>query len=355
MPNPTRFLFIFGAGALLAFSAWWFWAPEPSPWAVDPDEVTLPPPGWRPAVHLHDVVRSLPADDDRAGLSAFTAAAGPSFAQAYVEDILAIGPADDPATAAGLRTFASHPSIAGSLTAVDTTSGDPDRLRAAEQIIEDAFRRLHAHFPDIDPPQLIWMHSGFNHAVYPTDSTLAVGLEWFLGPDHPIVSSLSPSAFPSYLRDRMDPERMAAEAVRGWLVVHFSKTLYQPETCADALLFWGKVLFLVDQILPTLPNPIWFDWSSEEWAWAEANERAVWLEMSQQDVLFNANAVAFSRWFTEGPFTRAAAIPQESPDRLGAYLGWRIVSDYAEQNVSLSLPELLRFDDSGQILSAYRK
>ena len=37
----------------------------------------------------------------------------------------------------------------------------------------------------------MWMNTGFNYAVYPTDEHLGVGLEWYLGADHPIVSTLA--------------------------------------------------------------------------------------------------------------------------------------------------------------------
>jgi hypothetical protein len=355
MPNPLQssrrlavFLLALTAGAV-ALLLWQ--RPAASPWAVDPDSVEL---AWRPATPLHRLVRELPPDDDARALAQFRAAVGTAFAADYTEDILAIGPADDPGTAAEVRTFATHESIAGSLAAIDTTSGTAAGLDAAEHTIEDAFRRFHAHFPTTDIPHLVFMHSGFNYAVYPTDSTLAVGLEWFLGPDHPIVESLAPSAFPAYLRARMMPNRLAAEAVRGWLLVHFSRQWYQPQNCADALLFWGKVLFVVDQILPDTPDPTWMDWTAEEWSWAAGHEREVWLEMSQQDVLFNTNPMEFSRWFNEGPFTRAAAIPQDSPDRLGAYIGYRIVSDYMNENKDLTLSGLMAMTDPMPFLQTYR-
>lgn len=356
MPNPPQSsrrlpLLLLALTAAVA-AAWFFWQrPAASPWAVDPDSVALT---WRPAAPLHRLVRELPPDDDARALATFRAAVGPSFAVDYTEDILAIGPADAPSTAAALRTFATHESIAGSLAAIDTTSGDPAFLAEAERTIERAFRRFHAHFPATGTPHLVFMHSGFNYAVYPNDSTLAVGLEWFLGPDHPIVETLAPSAFPAYLRARMIPDRLAAEAVRGWLLVHFSREWYQPRTCADALLFWGKVLFVVDQILPDTPDLTWLDWTAEEWAWAAGHERSVWLEMSQQDVLFDTNPMEFSRWFNEGPFTRAAAIPQDSPDRLGAYLGYRIVSAYMNEHKELTLSELMTMTDPMPFLQTYR-
>ena len=152
----------------------------------------------------------------------------------------------------------------------------------------------------------------------------------------------------------MSGERMNPEAIRGWLLVHFSEHWYQPATCADALLFWGKVNFVLDQILPDTPDALWMDWNESEWEWAKSHERAIWVELSQQDVLFETNPMEFMRWFNEGPFTRAAAIPQESPDRLGSFMGWRMVFDYMMEHPETSLSELMSMTDPMPFLKTYR-
>ena len=41
----------------------------------------------------------------------------------------------------------------------------------------------------------------------------------------------------------------------------------------------------------------------------------------------------------EGPFT--IGLPEESPDRLGQYLGWKIVHDYMSKK-DISLEELIK-------------
>lgn len=323
---------------------------EESPWSVDPDGVSMP--AVPPSAALHRLVAALPTDDAEA-LGQFREAAGP-FAAAYTEAILGLGPANAPATAAELRRFAAHESIAPSLGAIDSTSGAPDRLADAERELDRAFRRFHHHFPDAPVPRLYWIHSGFNYAVYPTDSALAIGLEWFLGPDHPIVESLAPSIFPAYMKARMHPDMMAADALRGWLLVHFSDPWYAPEQCADAVLFWGKVLFILNELLPETPDADWMDWTAESWAWAEAHEREIWLELSRQDQIYNAHPLEFIRWFNEGPFTRAANLPQDSPDRLGAWMGYRIVSAYMADHPEVSLAELMEMTDPLPFLKAYR-
>lgn len=276
------------------------------------------------------------------------------FGFAYTEDILRIGAGDDPATLAAFAEFLNHPDVAPIEAAIDTTSGTPGNLRWYEAELRAAFQRFHHWFPMEDLPRVVWMNSGFNYAVYPMPGYLGVGLEWFLGVDHPIVGTLAPHMFPQYMRDRMRPERVPATAFRGWLLVHFSQPWYRTERCADELLYWGKVMFILEQCMPEASRAVLFDWTEAEWAWAEAHERDIWMELQPQDALFESDRTKFGKWFTEGPFTRYGAIPQDSPDRLGAYMGWRMVSDFMAKNPDVDLAQLIQWTDINPVIKAYR-
>ena len=70
-------------------------------------------------------------------------------------------------------------------------------------------------------PDVVWMPSGFNFAVYPGPDWLAVGLDWFMGAEHPMHAELPPTKFPAYRLARMRPDRMASEAMIGWLLVTY--------------------------------------------------------------------------------------------------------------------------------------
>ena len=337
---------------LIAFSIVYWLSKDGNPWAVDPADVSLPEPFEAvDAVAPVAALRDVPIAPDEERWDALREAWG-AFAQLYIEDVLQLGPVDADTTFAALVRFAQHPDIAATFAAIDTTSGRATAA-AAEQL-ERSFRRFHHHFPEEPVPTVVWMNSAFNYAVFPTPDHLAVGLDWFLGRDHPIVGRLAPEVFPGYLRDRMDPEFLAADALRGWLLVHFAERYHRTQTCADELLFWGKVLFVMDQLAPELNDRLWMDWSADQMAWAVENERAVWLELQPQSILFERDFGRYNRWFVEGPFTRAADIPQNSPDRLGAWMGYRIVADYMADHPELSLRDLLETKDVTPVLKAYR-
>lgn len=326
----------------------YLWQSARNPWEVQPEEVA-----WTIEFSPLDAVTAIDglSATDQMRWESIRAAFGP-FATLYFEDILQIGPADSDTLLAAVAAFAQHPDIAATFAAIDTTSATA--IPAATRDLENAFRRFHAHFPAEPIPQVVWLNSAFNYAIYPTPEYLGIGLDWFLGADHPIVGQLAPAVFPNYLRTRMSPEFLVADALRGWLLVHFSQQYQRSEVCADELLFWGKILFIAAQLAPEVEERLWLDWTPEQWTWALENERAVWLEIQPQSVLFERDFGRYNRWFAEGPFTRAGNIPQSSPDRLGAWMGWQMVSDYMEKNKEVSLQDLLEMTDPTAVLKAYR-
>ncbi len=348
--SKTRRGLLFTAALVLIAVALYFMRIPSDPWGVDPDAVALD-------FEVIDAVTpvaallEVPLAPDAEAWDALREAWG-GFTVLYTEDLLQLGPASMDTTYAALVRFAQHPDIAATFAAIDTTSAAATDAAAAQ--LERSFKRFHAHFPADPVPALVWMNSAFNYAVYPTPEYLAVGLDWFLGADHPIVGKLAPEVFPGYLRARMDAEYLAADALRGWLLVHFAERYHRSETCADELLFWGKVLFVLDQLAPELADRVWMDWTTDQMNWAVENERAVWLELQPQSILFERDFGRYNRWFVEGPFTRAANIPQQSPDRLGAWMGYRIVADYMAANPELSLRDLLEIKDPTPVLKAYR-
>jgi len=276
------------------------------------------------------------------------------FLTDYCEDILKIGSSQSIETIDKLKDFVAHPDTRETLLAIDSTSGDTEFLKEVSLDLENGFKRLHVFMPDEIIPEVIWMNRGFNFAIYPRDEFVAVGLEWFLGPEHPILELLPPDRFPKYQQLRMHPDLMAADAMKGWMLVHFINRGYTGEKCIDDILYWGKVLWLLGKCMPEQFEHVLMDWTPEDLEWAKANETAIWLELQPANVLFETNRTVFHRWVTDGPFTKFGSIPQESPDRLGVWMGLRIVENFMEKNPETSAEQLFSETDYIPFLKSYR-
>ena len=304
------------------------------------------------ALDVRKVIDALPQSEKEAQAN-WTNAVG-AFGAFYSEDILRIGAANDPETIQKIKEFSVHPDVVPIESAIDSTSGSAQTLARNESQLSQALHRFHYFLPSESTPRITWMNSGFNFAIYPTSSHLGIGLEWFLGPENPLVQTLPPQMFPQYMRAKMEPERIPATAMRGWLLVHFSERFYDSSKCINELLYWGKIMFLLEKCLPQESRSNLLDWSADDLQWAEANEQSIWLELQPQDMLFNSNRMEFGRWFDEGPFTRIGGIPQEGPDRLGAWLGLRMVNDFMKENPEWSMVDLINLRDPLPIIKSYR-
>ncbi len=319
-------------------------------WSVNPDDVQL---GREFRVRkFYKDIQDLPPNDSVA-VDKLIRVYG-DFWVDYSEVILKIGAFNDTATVSELRRFLKHESTVETLAAIDTTSGSPDKISQVSKELENSFKRFHALMPSEPIPDIILMPSGFNNSVYPREDYLAVGLEMFIGHDHPILEKLPPDMFPLYRRMRMHPDLLSISAFRGWMLVNFQNRGYTGQMLADDILYWGKVLWLTKKCMPKMHEHLFLDWTPQDLEWAKANEYAIWIELQPSDVIFETNRTVYNRWLIEGPFTRAGSIPQESPDKLGIWMGWQIIEDYMKANPNTTIDELFDERDPSVFLRTYR-
>jgi uncharacterized protein YjaZ len=64
--------------------------------------------------------------------------------------------------------------------------------------------------------------------------------------------------------------------------------------------------------------------------------------------LFKTKSVTLASYLNDGPFT--AEVSQESPGRLGIWVGWRIVESYMRNNEHVTIQELMCEGDAQKIL-----
>ena len=319
-------------------------------WSVDPADVDL---GKEFRVRtFHQDIQDLP-ESDSAAVEKLIRVYGEFWAD-YSEDILKLGPFSDTSTVAELRSFLKHESTIETLSAIDTTSGSQQKIASVSIDLENSFKRFHSFMPYEPVPDIILMSSGFNFSVYPREGYLAIGLEWFIGHDHPILEKLPPDIFPQYRKMRMHPDLLTVNAFRGWMLVNFQNRGYTGQMLVDDILYWGKVLWLTKKCMPELHDHLLMDWTPSDLEWALANEESIWIELQPSDIIFETNRTIYNRWLTEGPFTRAGTIPQESPDKLGIWMGLRIVEDYMNAHPQKTIDELFDEREPSEFLKTYR-
>jgi hypothetical protein len=219
------------------------------------------------------------------------------------------------------------------------------------QELVEAFQHYAYYFPDQPIPNIVLFQSGFNYKIVPNDTLLGIGLEWYIGPQNELIKKLSPEAFPAYEKEKMQADFLVVDGVKGFLKVKY-QDYQQMDNLLSVMVFYGKIMYITDALLHQMDDATKMNYTEAEWQWVRENEKQVWTYLAENDLLFTNDLREITQWVNDGPFT--TGLPQESPSRVGIYIGWQMVSDYMEKYPKTSLMELLEIDDYSRILSAYK-
>ncbi|WP_343747990.1 hypothetical protein [Fluviicola sp.] len=212
------------------------------------------------------------------------------------------------------------------------------KLPKSKQIIEDGFKRLHVHLPNSKlPKSVIFMNSYFSSSVYCTEQEIGIGLERYLGAKTDVIRELPGDVFYEWIKKAMEPEYLERDAVCGWILTHICEP-GKDFNNIQAIVQWGKILYLTKAALPEQDEHILLRYTEKEYDWALRNERNFWEYLVKQNLLFARSETDQAAFLQEAPFT--AGLPQKGPDRLGQFLGYRIVCSYMEQ-YDVTLQELI--------------
>ena len=180
-------------------------------------------------------------------------------------------------------------------------------------------------------------------SVYFGDDLIGIGADMYLGSDYPYYNMVAYD----YQKQTMRKECIPVDVVSAYLF----RTLPYTGTKSrllDQMIYRGKIMFLTAQLFDQLPGYEVMGWTKEQWKWCERNERAIWhLVMDKRD-LFKTENIVLNSYLNDGPFT--SEVSQESPGRLGVWLGWRIAESYMAHNENVSLQDLMQEGDAQKIL-----
>jgi hypothetical protein len=306
--------------------------------------------GALPEVHIErldqDIFRTHP-DSFHAGSLRLYAQYG-EFYRTYVEDILRAAPMDHPRLPTVLAQFATDSDWLLAQAAVDSIFGD---MAPQEEEFAEAFAYLRSYLPNAQVPRIVAYHAGYNFGIFPTDSVLGVGVEWFIGPEHEVIGFLAQESFPRYLKRHMHPKMLVPSGMRGWLMVHYLKDATGQDLLTH-MVEAGKVMALLRDVLPNTADTLLFACTSDQLRWCEENEFPVWQQLVRDELLFSKKREDVGRMMNDGPFTNG--FPHESPGHLGEWIGYRMVRSYQERNPKVSYSELFALPDASSVLRAYK-
>jgi hypothetical protein len=208
----------------------------------------------------------------------------------------------------------------------------------------DVFQHFNYHFPGRKLPQVVTMMSGYNYAIYPVDTTLAIGLEMYLGSNNDFYKMLG---YPHYRTLFMNKENILPDAVNGWMIKEFPYMMNKNDFISQ-IIYMGKILYATDALLPDVSDTLKIRYRQSQLAYCLQNEFNVWSYFAAQKIIYTTDQAEIMKFTSEGPFT--AALSKESAPRIGYWIGWRIVRQYMHNNPKITLEQLMKETDAQQIL-----
>lgn len=275
------------------------------------------------------------------------AALYPQYYKLYSQRIIRIGLPQEPQHAYLLRHFLSDTVYR---EVYDTVQVHFKDLTTIQNDLVNGMKRYQLLFPENAIPELYYHISGFNEAIVVGEGILSVSLENYLGKDHPFYEWLGVY---EYKKVQKIPERISRDALLGWLTTEFEMKGNNTQLI-DEMIHQGKLIFLLEQLLPDTPPQLLLGQTSEAYQWCEGNESNIWTAMIEWKHLFSKDKLCIKKHLDDAPFNNYFG--EGSGAKSGVYIGWCIVSDYMKTNKNTSLTDLFN-EQSGQVIlqkSGYR-
>lgn len=200
------------------------------------------------------------------------------------------------------------------------------------------FKYIKYYFPKTRTPKVITVISemDYNNKVIYADSLLIISLELYLGKEHKFYQ------FPKYLKQNFEQKQIIPDVVSSFLLNKM--TPITDNNLLSQMIFFGKELYVKDKVLPYYTDADKIGYTPEQLVWCQENESYMWRYFLEKEMLYDNDQKLNNRFINPAPFSKFyLEIDNESPGRVGTWIGWQIVRSFMENN-EVTLPELLKMN-----------
>ncbi|UUF16337.1 MULTISPECIES: gliding motility lipoprotein GldB [Flavobacterium] len=200
----------------------------------------------------------------------------------------------------------------------------------------ELFKHVKYYFPKTKTPKVVTVIGEMDYnakAIY-ADSLVVVALELYLGKDHKFYE------FPAYLKYNFEEKQIMPDVVSSF--TYRNIPAYPDKNLVSQMIFEGKQLYAKDLLLPNYTDAEKMGYTAEQIKWCEENESYMWRYFLESEMLYSLDPKLTTRFIAPAPFSKFyLEIDNDSPGRVGAWIGWQIVRSYMKNN-NVSLSELLK-------------
>jgi gliding motility-associated lipoprotein GldB len=204
--------------------------------------------------------------------------------------------------------------------------------------IETLFKHIKFYFPQTKTPKVytVIAEMDYQNKVLYAKNTLIICLELYLGKDHRFYE------FPEYLKQNFTKNQIMPD-----IVSVFSQdkiALPTDQTFLAQMIYEGKKMYLADLLIPEYTDADKIGYTPEQIVWCQENESYMWRYFIEKQLLYNTEQKLMTRFIYPAPFSKFyLEIDNESPGKVGVWMGWQIVRSFMQNN-EVSVQQLLQMD-----------
>jgi hypothetical protein len=210
-------------------------------------------------------------------------------------------------------------------------------LHWLETALSDGYRRYRYFYPATDTVDVYTYVSGVDWQYpihFQDENTMVIGLDNYFGTDY----QYDRLQIPQYISRRMNNTYLLPDIFRQLIISRF-EAREKPEALIDYMISTGKTCYFLNILLPDVSLEQKIGYTKEQWQFCIENEDYLWRSLIENNLLFKTDITNIRSFILEAPFTNAFS--QNSPGRIGQWIGWQIVTSYMQNNNDVTLQELM--------------
>ena len=212
-------------------------------------------------------------------------------------------------------------------------------LNALQEGMGSFLQHVKYYYPQLPTPKVVTLVSDDTDikAVY-TPEVILIPLSLYLGKGNYLYEGLN-----KYEIQHYEPSQILPDVATSFLYGKIAPP--KDRQLLSLMVYYGKELYMKDMLIPDVPENDRIGYTKEQLAWSEANEAEIWRYFVDKKLLYDSDPKLPGRFINPAPFSKFyLELDNESPGRIGQWMGWRIVKAYAENNKNVPLQDLLAMD-----------
>jgi gliding motility-associated lipoprotein GldB len=199
-----------------------------------------------------------------------------------------------------------------------------------EDELNSLFQHLSYYFPSFKAPTIFTVTSevDYKNKVLLANDYLFISLDTYLGKEHPFYIGIQ-----EYLKKNFEESQILPDVAAVYAEQYVPKPANK--SFLSHMVYYGKILYVKELLLPEIPAHEKMGYTEDELEWVQANEEQIWRYFVERELIFESDTELYTRFLYPAPFSKFyLELDSESPDRVGQYIGWKIIKQYMKKTDS---------------------